>query len=907
MLSLFVPNGMAAMDYDCHQAKRLLYARRSLLHDENSGFCFCPPSSSSADFTYQEVNHVLTEVVDTDGPLGVIKSLLSLGADVNFDLRPGRSPGLWGRITQARQAGIRCDVLLRASLRCQPDKIRVIAALADHQNIEVVFRQAVLRKDFLALQALLSHDGQARPCPASLDAALGKALEIMGGPDASMGQDIIQRCLAAGSSGPETDFLMTEGIVRAVQSRNNNLLDTIMSARPARDSVTMALVEAVRGRQINLLLRLIKFPQSTTSLTAAVSEAIKIKDSPLRYEIVRLLVGVGATESCTAEALVQLVQEIVLDERATAPEDDAGNRLLVFLLDQGMADVDYKNAEALQLAVKAGRLDIAQEIVSRQPSSDSLGSALPWAMQMTDKRSRRHMVELLLRHQINEQAVCRALVDAVKDGGSTGNRNLVKLLLTRASVNYNNGEVFIYAIRQNRLDVLHLFLDQGTSYKTLFTAVREALVASTSQRRVIFGILLRHMEVDHFNEVLKHLILEGDTDLCLVGVVLQAGAEPLFDNGVCIKNAAYRLDRNALRILTEHCGRNVTIFGQALSVVLNRGRQWISYEHVEVLQLLLRCGASAQIEVVSKAMTEVVDHLAGQEKSAELAITLLEILFSSGAQLDYEDGKAMKTARGRSDSDILSHLLRYEKPAMSKTQQEKPSVDRVVSDEQPELFYRLDRDGDDNTTTLVSSQNTQTTGIGLEQEKEKRTEEPQGGYAQAIPGAVMSRPRGPSVKIRPYGAPYFTQTLACVDEKSFEAGVEVHMKTLFDSEKMPVVSVTEVEVASPLLVPAKGFRRCQRAVPLRPVQERPASMRHPGFSGFRKARQYGWGWRLDTTIHDDDQKIAETEVIEILQGDENARRRIGRPEMTEVKTKRGQVIGHVDLSELRRWQRQNSL
>ncbi|KAM7204660.1 hypothetical protein V8F20_003444, partial [Naviculisporaceae sp. PSN 640] len=645
------------MDYDCHQAKRLLYARRSLLHDEASTFCFCSPSSLSAPFTYQEINHVLAEVVDTDGPLGVITSLLSLGADVNFDLRPGKSPGLWGRIIQTRQAGIRCDVLLRATLRCEPDKIRAIAALADHQNIEVVFRQAILRKDFPALQALLSHGGQARPCPASLDAALGKAFELMCGPDASMGQEIIQRCLAAGSSGPETDLLMTEGIVRAVQYRNNNLLDTIMTARPARDSITMALVEAVRGRQINLLLRLIKFPQSKTSLTAAVSEAIKIKDPHLRYEIVRLLVGVGATESCTAEALLQLVQEMVSDESLTTREDDPGKRLFVFLLDQGMADVDYNNAEALQLAVKAERFDIVQEIVSRQPSSDSLGHALPPAMQVTDKRSRRHMVELLLRHQVNEQAVCRALVDAVKDGSGNGNRNLVKLLLTRASVNYNNGEAFIYAIRENRLDLLHLFLDQGTSYKTLFTAVREALVASTSQRRVIFGTLLRHMEVDHFNEALKHLILEEDTDLCLVGIVLQAGADALFDNGVCVKNAAYRLDRNALRILTEHCDPNVPIFGQALSVVLNRGRQWISYEHVEVLQLLLRCGASGQTEVVSKAMTEVVDHLAGQPDDVDLAKTLLEILFAAGADLEYEEGKAVDTARERSDSNILSHLL----------------------------------------------------------------------------------------------------------------------------------------------------------------------------------------------------------------------------------------------------------
>ncbi|KAM7187244.1 hypothetical protein V8F33_011335, partial [Rhypophila sp. PSN 637] len=643
------------MDYDCHQAKRLLSARRSVLHEE-SLFCSCFPFSSNAEFTYEEINQVLAELVDTDGPLGVIKSLLFLGADVNFALRPGRSTGIWGRITQQRQAGLRSDVLLRATIRCQPETIRVIAALADNQNIEVVFRQAILRKDHVALQALLSHSGQARPSPASLDAALGKAIEIIGGPNESLGQDIIERCLAAGSSGPETDLLSVDGLNKTVQSRNNNVPNTIIVARQGRDSA-VELVEAVRARQINLLLRLLKFPQSTTNLTAAVSEAITVKDTQLRYEIVRLLVGHGATESCTAGTLVCLVQEIVSEQPLTPSVDDTDKGLLQFLLDQGMADVDYNNGEALQLAVKAGRFDIVQEIVSRQPSSDSLGFALSWAMQLADRRSKRHMVSLLLRHHINEEAVGRALVDAVRGGNDNGPKNLIKILLTRASVNYNNGEVFLYAIRQSRLDILQVLLDQGTSYKALFTAVREALITSTSQRRVVFGMLLRLLEVDHLNESLKHLVLEENADLCLIGVVLQAGAEATFDNGVCIKNAAYRLDRNALRILTEHCGYNESIFAHALVVVLNRGREWISFEHVEVLQLLLRCGASAQVKVVSRAMTEVVHHLAGKSEQAELADTLLEILLSAGADLSYEAGSAILIAKERSDALISSKLL----------------------------------------------------------------------------------------------------------------------------------------------------------------------------------------------------------------------------------------------------------
>lgn len=39
-------------------------------------------STPEPDFTYKEVNHVLDEVVNRDGPVGLVEALLELGADV---------------------------------------------------------------------------------------------------------------------------------------------------------------------------------------------------------------------------------------------------------------------------------------------------------------------------------------------------------------------------------------------------------------------------------------------------------------------------------------------------------------------------------------------------------------------------------------------------------------------------------------------------------------------------------------------------------------------------------------------------------------------------------------------------------------------------------------------------------
>ena len=857
------------MDYECHQARRLLYARRSLLSDEQTFSCLCSSFSPNRAFSYQEINHVLGELIDNDGPLGVIRSLLSLGADVNFERRPATTTGFWSKvIIQQPQHGLRSNLLLRATIRCRPETVRAIAALADQENLEPAFCQAIMRKDLPVLHALLHHAGQARPSPHSLDAALGKAYETMCEKDTRIGQEIIEKCLAEGSSGPETNRLLTDGIAKVVHCRNGPLLDTIMRlAGPPRDCISLALVEAVRSRQITVLLRLLSFPQTTTSLTAAVSEAIKIDDSPLRYEIIRLLVGHGAKELCTAEALVAMIREMVADEKPESAEKDTIARLFRFLLDEGMADVDYKDAEALQLAVKAVRFDVVREIVSRQPSSNSLGSALPWAMAIPDRRTQRDMIQLLFRHQINEEAAGRALVEAVK--GYNGNKNLIRLLLTRASVNFNNGEAFIYVIRQHKVDILGLFLDQGANYKSLFTALREALNGSTSQRRVIFGVLLRHLHTDHLNEALKRLILEEGTDLCLVDAFLQAGAEAIYDNGVCVKNAAYHLDRNTLRMLSEHSGRHGAVFGQALDVAIGRGRQWISFEHVEVIQLLLRCGASDQVDVVSRAMTEVVDHLAGKGEDSDLADALLDILFSAGADLNYEGGKAVEIATGRGDMLLLARLLRHKKTFPAET------GDQAVTNPPPDVQVRSAKPLPEKPTQA---------------------------------DIVVSHSKKP----RHRGAPYFTQTLPFIDEKdhdvdikALEAGIKIESEWSLHSEKIPVVSIREVNVRSPQSVQRTWtHQQQQRSLPRKPPTQRRMRIKggcktSPLFRGLKKAQEYGHSWTQKSQSRQDDWKIAEMEVVEILNG---CGRKSGPPEMVEVKTKRGVVIGHADLTELRRWQ-----
>ncbi|KAK5656725.1 hypothetical protein OQA88_4273 [Cercophora sp. LCS_1] len=506
------------------------------------------------------------------------------------------------------------------------------------------------RPDLVA--ALLS--APIRPSPRSLDIAVGKAHEMMYEKDTSVGREIIQMCLSLGATGPNTTRLATEGIVDAVRRHRTLLLDTVLRLRqPPDEYEALALKEAIRAENVEILRKLLDFRQSRLALTAGMMQAMEVNDIKVRYNVVLLLIQAGAQEECTAEAFVKATCSVVATTSKEGKE--LSRQIFDLLLEEGKADIDYRNGDALQVAVRAARKDLAEEIVNRKPSTRSLGAALPLAMATDDAGQKQAFVDILVRNPICELAAGKALVEAFKAGPSCS--KLIEALLRRASVNYNNGEVFIYAIRNFRFDAFSLLLGQGISYKALFTAVNEAVKVSAHTRKVIFKHLIGRLGLDHLNISLKHIVLQTPTDLDLVEMLLDGGADALHQEGVCVKHASYNLNLDLIRVLSRHSGQSETVFTRALSCILSRGRQWIALEHLELIQILLRNGASGQ--VVDKAMVEMVDHVVGEESRRDLGKVFLNVLFAEKADVNYENGKAVGIAAGRGDSLLLTYLLAH--------------------------------------------------------------------------------------------------------------------------------------------------------------------------------------------------------------------------------------------------------
>ncbi|KAL2195244.1 hypothetical protein P885DRAFT_70818 [Corynascus similis CBS 632.67] len=509
----------------------------------------------------------------------------------------------------------------------------------------------VTRPDLVAL--LLS--GPVQPSSRSLDTAVGKLRPLLGEHDTELNREILELCLAAGASGPETIRLVTEGLVDLVRRRNTGLIGIILRyKRVPGQFEAAALIEAIRAEQMDVVMKLLEFKPSATSLTIAISQTVGVGGPQFRYEATRLLIESGAQGVCAGEALVKTVRCLVANmKRGDKMSIERDMRLFYLLLHEGKADVNYGKGEALQVAVRSASVEIAEEILAKEPSPESLGTALKWAMDIRDEKKKKLLVEMLVRRQVDEDASGKALVAILKS--EPDNASVVELLLTRASVNYNNGEVFIYAIRNFRPETFHLLLGQGIGYKALFTAVLEALKLPRLDRRLLFGDLITRLQLDHLNTALKHVVLEENTDLDLLRMLLDSGAEAAYEDGLCIKHAASSFNHDLLSLVSAYLGHHTSIYTQALAAIISRGKHWIAFEHVELINILLQHGASGPI--AAKAMVDVVDHLVCQESRADLAETFLRRMFAANVDVNHENGKVVSIAASRGDPFLLQLLL----------------------------------------------------------------------------------------------------------------------------------------------------------------------------------------------------------------------------------------------------------
>lgn len=270
----------------------------------------------------------------------------------------------------------------------------------------------ISRPDLVAL--LLS--GPVQPSSRSLDAAVGKLRPLLAEYDTGLNREMLELCLAAGATGSETVRLVTESLIELVKRRRIDLIDIILRYKKSPSQYeAAALIEAIRAEQLDVVAKLLEFKPSQTSLAIAISQTVGVGGPQFRYEATHLLVQSGAQGPCAGEALVKTVHCLVANmKRRDKMGIERDMRLFYLLLHEGKADVNFGKGEALQIAVRSGSVEVADEILAKEPSPESLGTALGWAMDVRDGQKKQRLVEMLVRRQIDEDAAGKALVTILK-------------------------------------------------------------------------------------------------------------------------------------------------------------------------------------------------------------------------------------------------------------------------------------------------------------------------------------------------------------------------------------------------------------------------------------------------------------------------------------------------------------
>ncbi|KAH6712645.1 hypothetical protein BKA61DRAFT_521868 [Leptodontidium sp. MPI-SDFR-AT-0119] len=312
------------------------------------------------------------------------------------------------------------------------------------------------------------------------------------------------------------------------------------------------------------------------------------------------------------------------------------------------ADINSYNTKALCLAVTdAAIMDL---ILSKRPNPKSLSTAFSSALTLQDPE-RHIMCDKLLRAGASGEEISRGLCVAAKEGPSA--LSLMKLLLPHADVNFKDGQVFRFVVRQVFSEALDLLLcSQLTlpSPATKATAFQEALKLKRRDDR--FKTTQQILKLGISGPVISDglVVAVNLGDIELVNFLLQSGASIEHKNGAAFHSSASSGNHAILKLLADRKPTLSTLtsgFGGASAIKGQPDAYFL------VLETLLKAGMRG--EAIDAAL---VDAVQGGDRNQKIA----ELLFNGGASLEWRDGEALVIATQSGSIKTLKLLLERAAP-----------------------------------------------------------------------------------------------------------------------------------------------------------------------------------------------------------------------------------------------------
>jgi hypothetical protein len=344
-----------------------------------------------------------------------------------------------------------------------------------------------------------------------------------------------------------------------------------------------SICTAVRSLAVGTLKRLVEFgTPNATSISNALPNAIKLRSSDSkRADIVKLLLQKVRPQHAVSAALIE-------ELRISRWPDDNSTAVLELLLEVG-ANVNYRDGEAVRLAVKSGSVERLKLLLAKTPNLKTLDNSFPSAITLRPVKARNQVCQMLLSSGVSVPVVNQALVTTM-EGKESGAEDFTALLLGfRPSLDFDGGRAICLATKNVLRQQLKLLMGARpkASLGTLQSAFSIAMdLPVDADRFDIFQILLEAgVTGGGVNEAMIREAARGDPGLPFCNLLLHYGASVEHSGGQAVHVAASSgfiatleillTGRPSLSVLTK-------AFGSAWT--LERDRRYI------VIKLLLEAG-----------------------------------------------------------------------------------------------------------------------------------------------------------------------------------------------------------------------------------------------------------------------------------------------------------------------------
>jgi hypothetical protein len=495
--------------------------------------------------------------------------------------------------------------------------------------------------------------GSLKPSRQLLDAAVDAAYRTTQAA-ARLKHILLETLLCAGGQGDGTAAVLVECVQNGETELVHLLVQHGTSVNFNNGQVVAVSVE--RGRLDFLRLLLANRSLAADNATTALSKIPLPLERNMRYEMLRILIDVGATGAPLHEELI----------RAVAEKDDRFINLL--LLDQ--TSVDYRDGAALRNAVEEQQIDLVSRLISKNPSQDTLSKVFPSIRSCSAKLARLLLTKIFIQAGTMGRVVDAALRDAIRDQTNLRDKDLIEFLSKGgADANFNQGESLTFSVDNGDLEIVPTLLTNLADMSTISAQIPRAMkLHPPLLRRQMLDLLIEKLSpptghgLEQLHIALVDAIDETPVDVELLGLLLGKGrADVNYKKAKALRKAIKHTDISVVEYMFrppdgfQPTTLRFETMRNALSTVIDLYPSHT--QKLPKLKAVIRMGL--QESTLSEALIwEIERHSVKADSGSWPSADVLEFLLDAGADVNTQSGKSVMLATEAAALPILKILLK---------------------------------------------------------------------------------------------------------------------------------------------------------------------------------------------------------------------------------------------------------